>query len=279
MKNTIVIHRDWLIPTDEMSDAEYREYLDAIFAYAFEGKRPEDRSLRMLLRLVFQHIDNYEAKYDKSIQQRKEAVRKRWERYRKEHGLDAPTGDTTVCDPIRDNTGDSVTVTDTDTVTGTVTDTGVPVELGTEKKEKTPSGVKKKVAAATAAPVAPQQEGKAKRFTRPSVEEVRAYCAERGNAVNAEAFVDFYESKGWKVGNSPMKDWRAAVRTWEKRDGRGARRTASPNSGVTLGVDEWIDEQGNRLYGSGKRVPMSAPPRPGADYYWSRESNSWIAGV
>ena len=277
MKNTIVIHRDWLIPTDEMSDAEYREYLDAIFAYAFEGKRPEDRSLRMLLRLVFQHIDNYEAKYDKSIQQRKEAVRKRWERYRKEHGLDAPTADTTVCDTIRDNTGDTVTV--TDTVTGTVTDTGVPVELGTENKEKTPNGVKKKVAAATAAPVAPQQEGKAKRFSRPSVDEVRAYCSERGNAVNAESFVDFYESKGWKVGNSPMKDWRAAVRTWEKRDGRGVRRTASPNSGVTLGVDEWIDEQGNRLYGSGKRVPMSAPPRPGADYYWSRESNSWIAGV
>lgn len=279
MKNTVVIHRDWLIPTDEMSDAEYREYMDAIFAYAFSKKRPEDRSLRMLLRLVFQHIDNYEAKYDKSIQQRKEAVRKRWERYRKEHGLDASTGDTTVCDPIRDNTGDTVTVTDTDTVTRTVTDTGVPVELGIENKEKTPNGVKKKVAAATAAPVAPQQEGKAKRFTRPSVEEVSAYCAERGNAVNAEAFVDFYESKGWKVGNSPMKDWRAAVRTWEKRDGRGARRTASPNSGVTLGVDEWIDEQGNRLYGSGKRVPMSAPPRPGADYYWSRESNSWIAGV
>lgn len=275
MKNTIVIHRDWLIPTDEMSDAEYREYLDAIFAYAFEGKRPEDRSLRMLLRLVFQHIDNYEAKYDKSIQQRKEAVKKRWERYRREHGLDASTDDTTVCDPIRDNTGD----TDTDTVTGTVTGTGVPVELGTENKEKTPNGVKKKVAAATAAPVAPTPESKAKRFTRPSVEEVRAYCEERGNGVSAEAFVDFYESKGWKVGNSPMKDWRAAVRTWEKRDGRGARRTASPTSSVTLGVGEWIDEQGNRLYGSGKRVPMSAPPRPGADYYWSRESNSWIAGV
>lgn len=276
MKNTIVIHRDWLIPTDEMSDAEYREYLGAIFAYAFEGKRPEDRSLRMLLRLVFQHIDNYEAKYDKSIQQRKEAVKKRWERYRREHGLDASTDDTTVCDPIRDNTGD--TVTDTDTVTGTVTGTGVPVELGTENKEKTPNGVKKKVAAATAAPVAPQQESKAKRFTRPSVEEVRAYCEERGNGVSAEAFVDFYESKGWKVGNSPMKDWRAAVRTWEKRDGRGARKTAD-GAAVNLGEGEWIDSLGTRRYGTGKRVPMSAPPRPGADYYWSKESNSWIAGV
>lgn len=274
MKNTIVIHKDWLTPTDEMNDEEYREYMDAIFAYAFEGRRPENRSLRMLLRLVFQHMDTYEAKYDKCIQQRKEAVRKRWERYRKEHGSDTSTGDTTVYDTIRDNTGDTNTVTDT----VTVTDTGVPVELGTENKENTPNGVKKKVAAATAAPVAPQQADKARRFIRPSVEEVRAYCTERGNAVNAESFVDFYASKGWRVGNSPMKDWRAAVRTWEKRDGRGARKNSTA-SGVSLGVGEWIDEQGNRLYGSGKRVPMSAPPRPGGDYYWSRESNSWIAGV
>ena len=57
------------------------------------------------------------------------------------------------------------------------------------------------------------------RFSPPSVEEVAAYCRERGNGVDAQAFVDFYTSKGWKVGSSPMKDWRAAVRTWEKREG------------------------------------------------------------
>nr|DAH18538.1 MAG TPA: DNA-binding domain protein [Caudoviricetes sp.] len=58
----------------------------------------------------------------------------------------------------------------------------------------------------------------AKRFVKPTAEDVRAYCAERGNCVDAQAFVDFYEAKGWKVGSSPMKDWKAAVRTWEKRD-------------------------------------------------------------
>lgn len=57
-----------------------------------------------------------------------------------------------------------------------------------------------------------------KRFIKPTADEVRAYCAERGNRVDAQAFVDFYEAKGWKVGSSPMKDWKAAVRTWEKRD-------------------------------------------------------------
>ena len=56
------------------------------------------------------------------------------------------------------------------------------------------------------------------RFSPPTVEEVRAYCRERGNSVDAQQFVDFYASKGWKVGNSPMKDWKACVRTWEQRD-------------------------------------------------------------
>lgn len=56
-----------------------------------------------------------------------------------------------------------------------------------------------------------------KRFAPPSVEEVRAYCDERNNGIDADEFVDFYTAKGWKVGNQPMKDWKAAVRTWEKR--------------------------------------------------------------
>jgi len=59
---------------------------------------------------------------------------------------------------------------------------------------------------------------KPRRFTKPTVEEVAEYCRERGNRINAQSFVDFYESKGWKVGSSPMKDWKSCVRTWEQRD-------------------------------------------------------------
>ena len=62
------------------------------------------------------------------------------------------------------------------------------------------------------------------RFTPPTVEEVRAYCLERRNHVNPERFIDFYASKGWKVGNQPMKDWRACVRTWEQRDREPAKK-------------------------------------------------------
>lgn len=54
------------------------------------------------------------------------------------------------------------------------------------------------------------------RFTPPDVDMVREYCIERNNSVDAHAFVDFYSSKGWMVGKNKMKDWKAAVRTWEK---------------------------------------------------------------
>ena len=56
-----------------------------------------------------------------------------------------------------------------------------------------------------------------KRFVKPTVEQVQAYCAENNYPVNAADFVDFYESKGWVVGKSPMKDWKAAVRTWLRK--------------------------------------------------------------
>jgi len=61
------------------------------------------------------------------------------------------------------------------------------------------------------------------KFVPPTVDEVREYCRERGNAVEPSTFVDFYTSKGWKVGDQPMKDWRAAVRTWEKNRNASGR--------------------------------------------------------
>lgn len=58
---------------------------------------------------------------------------------------------------------------------------------------------------------------KRKKFNKPTVEEIKNYCLERNNGINAEAFYDFYESKDWLIGKNKMKDWKACVRTWEKR--------------------------------------------------------------
>ena len=57
---------------------------------------------------------------------------------------------------------------------------------------------------------------KPKRFVPPTPDDVKQYCRERNNAVDPERFVDFYASKGWMVGKTKMKDWKASVRTWEK---------------------------------------------------------------
>ena len=66
-----------------------------------------------------------------------------------------------------------------------------------------------------------------------SIEEVKEYCKERNNGINAETFIDFYESKGWKVGKTPMKDWKAAVRNWERN-----RRVK-----VETKVPDWFDKK------------------------------------
>ena len=86
----------------------------------------------------------------------------------------------------------------------------------------------------------------ASRFVKPTVEEVRAYCRERGNDIDPAEFVDFYASKGWMVGSSPMKDWRACVRTWERSHakGRASNRTAAPGRPK----NETLGEMYKRIY-------------------------------
>lgn len=73
----------------------------------------------------------------------------------------------------------------------------------------------------------PQRERK--RFVKPTVEEVAAYCRERKNTVDAEAFVAFYESNGWKVGKNPMVNWKQSVITWEcKRKNEQRAKSGTP---------------------------------------------------
>ena len=92
-----------------------------------------------------------------------------------------------------------------------------------------------------------QNGGGRKRFIIPTLEEVQAYCNERNNGISGQQFCDFYSSKGWKIGKEPMKDWKAAVRTWEMR-----RKDQSPS--ITQQVQASVtpkrfryDENGNEI--------------------------------
>ena len=73
---------------------------------------------------------------------------------------------------------------------------------------------------------------KTTKFKKPTIEEVQNYCKERNNNINAESFIDYYEANGWKVGRNSMKDWKAAVRTWEKRETKTNKQVKN----------EWFDK-------------------------------------
>lgn len=72
-----------------------------------------------------------------------------------------------------------------------------------------------------------EPKSKAKRFTPPTLEDVIAYCNERGNSVDAQHFIDYYTSNGWLVGKNKMKDWKAAVRTWERNGYSSSKPTTT----------------------------------------------------
>ena len=89
-----------------------------------------------------------------------------------------------------------------------------------------------------------------KRFVPPTPEEVQNYCNERGNGISGTEFCDFYTSKGWKVGREPMKDWKAAVRTWE------AKRKNNTQTNQTITIDEY----GNRITNAGNSNTNTSTP-------------------
>ena len=72
------------------------------------------------------------------------------------------------------------------------------------------------------------------KFSIPTIEQVSEYCRERKNSVNAEMFIDFYTSKNWMIGKNKMKDWKAAIRTWEKSDKNNRYLTPAEKTMQTL---------------------------------------------
>lgn len=89
---------------------------------------------------------------------------------------------------------------------------------------------------------------KRKRFVPPTIEEVKAYCQERNNGVDAERFVDYYTSNGWLVGKNKMKDWKAAVRTWERKGNNGQQQQGNSS----FDVDDFFQAAVQNTYGTKK---------------------------
>lgn len=90
-----------------------------------------------------------------------------------------------------------------------------------------------------------KEKKKNRSFEKPSIQDIADYCKERNNSVDAQTFFDFYESKGWMIGKEKMRDWKAAVRTWERRD-RASPTKSNPFNSIPHNT--YTDEELERLF-------------------------------
>ena len=181
MKKSIVVYDSWGELFLNLSPEEAGELIQMMCAYSFgkEYEVTEKGTLFAIFTMIKAKLDEDAEAYEETIKKRSAAGKRGMEKRWNDNTT--ITNDNNVIEPItNDNT------------------------------------VKQKITPIT---VSDKDKKKGGRFAPPSLEEVKAYCQERGNKVDPQQFVDFYTSKGWKVGNQPMKDWKAAVRTWETRSG------------------------------------------------------------
>lgn len=175
--------------------------LRAIQNFSRYGQRPDfgdDEALNLVWPQLEQKLIADGERFEKIREQRRNAVNSRWEKEKKR----TATGDNESIQPYSKDTDDNgsmrnipttVTTTATTTATSTTTSTTTTTDDIADKPPRN-------------------------RFVPPSVEEVREYCQTRGNNVDAQRFVDYYTSNGWMVGRNKMKDWKAAVHTWERNE-------------------------------------------------------------
>lgn len=213
-KKSFVMYGSWSSAIEKMSNEQAGQLLKAIYALQDdENAEPEDPSVSFVFEIIKDKLFEDAKEWEKAKQRRSESgkkgMEKRWSEDKR-----TITNDNTV---ITNDNSVITPITNDNTVTESITPITVSVSGSVSVSDsvsvnESPSETKREK----------QAKEKRKRFSAPSVDEVRDYCRERGNSIDAETFVDFYASKGWKVGSSPMKDWQSAIRTWEKRECRAS---------------------------------------------------------
>lgn len=184
MKRRFYMYSAWERPMSKLTDEQLGKFLRIYYQMQLTGDTDvdsEDPMVDMMLEVVREQVT-----FDVRAYDRKCAVNK-------ENG--AKSHQTNPEEPKQTQTVPNGVDSDSDTEI----DSEIEPEIGIDS-ERLRSGESKK------------------RFRPPTVEEVKAYCFERNNKVDAERFVDYYTANGWKVGKNPMKDWKAAVRNWERKD-------------------------------------------------------------
>lgn len=216
-RNYAALPYDYLEEMEALNDAEFGRLTRALLAYSMTGEQIAlCGNERFYAKRVMAQEDRFKASYEETANARSEAGKAgaaaRWQNSKRIFA-NGKNGKATVANGKNGNT---------ETKTNTETNN----QLSDDSK-----GIKR-----------------AERFIPPTLEEVQAFVAQRNSPVDPQAFIDFYESKGWMVGRNHMKDWRAACRNAEKWDQwakppkkSGAMPTATNSEQMKRSVEEYMD--------------------------------------
>lgn len=185
MKDSFVLYARYMEQIKLLDNEQRGILLTAIYSYVMETDLPDmDGMTEMAFSFIRFQLEKDTEKYNEVCQKRREAGR---------------AGGIAKANAIRKNqtVANLANATQKKQTVANLADSDN--EYDNDLKENTLKSVKEK-------------------FRPPTADEVRAYCNDRGNSVDPQAFVDFYESKGWMIGKNRMKDWKAAVRTWERSE-------------------------------------------------------------
>lgn len=217
-------YHSYLETIEQLSDAERGRLFTACLLYSKTGEAPKlSGNERFVFPAIRSQIDRDRRSYDEYTQKQSRNARQRWSACGAKGSAAAQAAQ--AAQDAQDAQDPHAA---SHRMCGDARD-------AMEREKKTENAKTKATERETqrgALPPAPPAAA-ARRFAPPSLEEVAAYCRERASAVDARRFVDFYASKGWQVGQSPMRDWKAAVRTWEARDASPTAGRASPAAGRT----------------------------------------------
>lgn len=212
-KKSVILYTEWAQPLKALSLEDKGRIFDAILSYSETGETPhfDSTAAEMAFSFIRLRLDENAQKWSDVRQKRREAGRrgalvtnsKNQQSQTKAANADfAETVPANVGKKRQSPANPAVNVNVNANVNGNVNvSSNEDIDRGADK------------------PPAPPSSSGRKRFVPPTLEEVAAYCNERHNSVNPSAFVDFYSANGWVQGRGkPIRDWKAAVRTWERRD-------------------------------------------------------------
>lgn len=233
VKRSFVFNIDWRdVLMDYPSEVRYEVY-DAIIEYAASGKLLELKPLaKMAFSFIRKEMDYNNKRYLETVSKRSEAGKKGMAtRYGKNKDSEDLTNDnktntcyqdltklTNVTDNVNVNVNEIIPPVCIPPLQGGNTHTELSVSDNATEQDncvttESPPGAKEKEKSS-----AKKEKEPVKRFQKPTIEEVKAYIAEKGYDVDAERFWNFYEAKDWFIGKNKMKNWHAAVATWQKKE-------------------------------------------------------------